>query len=239
MAFPTAFRIARVSNACHILESCHAGPSQSAYAAFHSTARRFAKETEVKTEGRLRNENIPYQIVRLVNPETSRLDEPVRLSEILKTIDRRREWVELVSDTPENPVVKIIKGSAVYSKMLERKEKSRENRPREEKEFQMTWGIASADLGHKLKKVREHLEKGGRANVVYTSKKGQAQPTPQEMEARLNETVTLLEGVGKEWKTRDTTRTTAVMYLQGDNAPPPLPKRSEKKTQHNLLRQQE
>ncbi|KAF9821011.1 hypothetical protein IEO21_00988 [Rhodonia placenta] len=203
------------------------GPSVRA-ACFHQTAYnlklKVKPEVEVKPEGRPRNHDIPYRLVRLVNPDTSALEPPAPLTEVIARLDNKKEWVELVATKPE-PIVKIIKGSDAFNKVKAQQEKKREKRPREEKEIQLTWGISSGDLEHKLSKVREELEAGNRVNLVYAHKKGHAKPTPQEMEARVQETVDLLADMGSEWKPRGGSQTIAVVYLQGHNDPAPLPVR--------------
>jgi len=189
-------------------------------ACFHLTAYRH-RAKEAKQKGRPRNRDIGFRVVRLVNPETSQLDPPAALSDILARIDQKKEWVELVAATPE-PIVKIIKSSDLYNKLQAQLDRKREHRPREEKEIQLTWGISPSDLQHKLTKTRDELEKGNRVDLVYTTKKGQTKPTPEEMEARAQELLDLLADAGKEWQTRVVTKTTVLLHLQGHNSPPPL-----------------
>ncbi|PCH41553.1 hypothetical protein WOLCODRAFT_163197 [Wolfiporia cocos MD-104 SS10] len=198
-------------------------------AAFHSTAR--AHETKVTTKPR--NHDIPFRVVRLVNPETRHLDPPASLSEVIARCEPKKEYVELVASEPE-PIVKIIKSSEVFSKKMALKERQKGKGVREEKEVQMTWGISAGDLAHKMKRVRQELEKGNRVNLVYTRKKGQVQLSPQAMEERLKATVQSLEDVGKEWKSREGAGSAIILFLQGLNDPVPKgTKKEQEKESHD------
>ncbi|KAH9950168.1 hypothetical protein B0H21DRAFT_660479, partial [Amylocystis lapponica] len=199
---------------------------------------------------RPRNEEIQYRIVRLVNPETSVLEPPAPLQAILarlaaknaaappdpdapddaaarkKRKKKKKEgyYVELVVAEPE-PIVKLVSSHDVYAKQQQQREKKREQRARDEKELQLTWGVALADLEHKLGKARTELEKGNRVSLVYAGRKGQTRLSPQEMEARAKEVVDSLADAGAEWKARDVSPHTTIVYLQGHNLPSPMPPR--------------
>jgi translation initiation factor IF-3 len=183
---------------------------------FTSSARHLA-DSKHGHKRNLRNENIPFATVVAVDPETGRLREPCSLTDILSTINRRTHFIELVS-TPSglgspNPIVKIIN-----SKELREKEKARKlARPKsmmQEKEIQLSWGVAEGDLAHKLEKVRKELERGHRVSLVYARKRGTPLPSPGEMERRLQETVDALADVGREWKARESKGFATVISLQ-------------------------
>jgi translation initiation factor IF-3 len=148
----------------------------------------------------------------LVDPETGRLNPPVELRDILSQLDLREYSVELVSAGP-TPIVKVINKRETYEKNKERKARARQQM--EQKEIQLTWGIASQDLTHKLKKVRAVLERGGRVDLVYAPRKGQPLPTKEGMHARVEETMDILTDVGKEWKPREIKKAVTALYLQG------------------------
>ncbi|KAI0951893.1 hypothetical protein AcV7_007857 [Taiwanofungus camphoratus] len=220
-----------------------AGPSKFRFSVLGGATRHFAKKFPKKEEPeepvmtrRPRNHEIEHRIVRLVNPETSQLDPPAELSDIIARLDRHREYVELVSKTPE-PIVKIIKTGETFKKMLAQQERKRAQPPREEKEIQITWGTSSGDLLHKLKKVREILEGGHRVNLVYARKSGQGELNSQESAARIQETVDLLADVGKEWKPKIVSRQATVLYFQGHN--PPSPPTTSTRTQRKEKKEKE
>jgi translation initiation factor IF-3 len=163
---------------------------------------------------RPRNDEIDFRVVQMVDSETGRLKEATELRDILASIDRKTHFVELVSEEP-SPIVKIKNKQEVYSKLKEKRMKSREAHTVQQKEVQMTWGVASGDLAHKLNKVRRELEKGNRVDLVYAPKKDQTLPSQLQMEERLRETVGLLADVGKEWRPRNIQRNVAILSFQG------------------------
>lgn len=171
------------------------------------------------TQKRRSDEDIPHRVVQLVDAETGRLNPPSALRDLLSSIDRKTHHIELVREEP-NPIVKIINKKEAFNKRKEQKARMKEvARKCTQKEIQMTWGVASGDLAHKLNKVREELMKGNRVDLVYAPKKGQPLPSPIEMELRAQETVDFLADVGKEWKSREVQRTVTALYLQGTSRP--------------------
>lgn len=82
----------------------------------------------------------------------------------------------------------------------------------------MTWNVDSADLQHKLKKVRDGLEKGQRIDVVIAPKARQPVPRPEEMEARMQEIVDLIGDIGEEREARKLERRIAIIRMQRTKA---------------------
>ncbi|TFK56210.1 hypothetical protein OE88DRAFT_1731822 [Heliocybe sulcata] len=159
-----------------------------------------------------RNEKIPYRTVRLVDPETSKLLAPTPLTELLKVFDDNKFFLELVATNPE-PIVKLVNKREARQRRLEARKQERTTK-KDEKEIQMTWKIAGGDLSHKLKKVRQELEKGNRINLVYALKKGQQLPTPQEKDNIVRGTLDQLEDIAREWKPREQAPRLTVIYLE-------------------------
>jgi translation initiation factor IF-3 len=175
-----------------------------------------ATTSNKRNSPRARNMDIGYPIVQLVDPKTDRLRSPTPLAHIVSSIDLKTHFVELVSESP-NPIVKIISKQAQFG---ERKAaKAKKKNQVELKEVQMTWGVASGDLAHKLRKVRQELEKGNRVDLVYAPKKGQVIPTAKEMEVRVQETLDYTRDVGKEWKPMEVEGAITVIHLQGTSQP--------------------
>lgn len=162
----------------------------------------------------VKNDRIPHDIIQIVD-SGGRLGPPTKLLEALEQIDRKAEDLYLVSTTPV-PVVKIMKKQDVYEKKKELKAQARNVLKRNiQKEVQLTWSAASADLAHKMKKIREELERGYKVDLVFTTKKGQKAPTQQEMHERLDEIKNEMGDLAKEWKAREVRAATALMYFQG------------------------
>jgi len=143
------------------------------------------------------------------------------LVKALALVDRRTEFLQLVSEQPD-PVVKIISQKLEYTrKKADDKKKIEVAKSLEEKEIQLTWGVDAADLEHKLKKARDELSEGLKVNIIFTKKKGQARMAAEEMEKTLEQVVEKLADVGKEYKDRDLRGGTSVLYLQALSKPAP------------------
>lgn len=84
----------------------------------------------------------------------------------------------------------------------------------ESKEVQLTWGVAKADLEHKLRKAKRDLEKGYRVVVVVTMKRGHRPSNRQELVAFADEISEALCEVGREWKEREFTERSMVLSFQ-------------------------
>lgn len=167
------------------------------------------------TPRRPQNKEIQHRVVQLVDPETGRLHPPTLLSAILASVNPKTHFVELATEDP-NPLVKIVSKEDLKAKIKEQRLKKKlAGKSMEQKEIQLTWGVAAGDLEHKLSKVRRELEKGNRVDLVYAPKKGQPLPNPAEMELRMQETVEKLADVGKEWKPKQVQKHMSVIYFQG------------------------
>jgi len=157
---------------------------------------------------------IPYAVVRLVDPESGQLNPPVALKDILPTFNRKEQFLQLVSEHPE-PIVKLFNTKDVFAKEKERRAKAIAGRRTTiQKEIQLTWAVAPGDLEHKLKKVRMELERGYRIDLVYAPKTGAPMANPREMWRRVQETVDSLADIAEEWKPRDISRSITVIYLK-------------------------
>ncbi|KAG5639146.1 hypothetical protein H0H81_006405 [Sphagnurus paluster] len=167
-----------------------------------------------------RDEEIEHRMVQLVDPETGRLMDPMPLSTLLASLDRRKQFVELVSLKPA-PLVKIFSKAEVTQREHEAESKARAAARRvAQKEIQMTWSAAPGDLEHKLGKVRQELEVGARVDLVFTRKKNQAPLKMDEMKERAQEVVDSLADISKEWKEREVHQNMTAIFLQGTGEPP-------------------
>ncbi|OSD01751.1 hypothetical protein PYCCODRAFT_1391215 [Trametes coccinea BRFM310] len=171
---------------------------------------------EEKEEKRLRNprnEEIKHRYVRFVNPETGALEPPTPLGDILRRVNRKVEYLELVKEKPE-PIVKIQQTKTMYNRSKAKKLVQATKRAPEEKEVQLTWGVGLGDLQFKLRKVRDELEDGNRVNLVIAPKKGQKLPSPAEQQSMVEETLRLLEDVAKERKDRAVQKNAVGLFLE-------------------------
>lgn len=176
-----------------------------------------APTKEKKEKRSQRDEKIEHRFVRFVDPVTNRLTEPTRLSNILLSIDRKKNFVELVNaEQGSIPIVKVMDKKEEFNREKKLKLRAREvamnNR---QKEVQLTWGSTSSDTAHKLERMRQELEKGLRVDLVFTPKKGQVLPKPGEMQVQIQEIVDMMADVAKEWKPREKGRAVTAIFLQG------------------------
>jgi translation initiation factor IF-3 len=169
-----------------------------------------------KTARSVRNLDIMQPVVQLVDPATKRLQPPTSVREIMSSINLNTHFVELVAEYP-NPIVRVSSKKDAFDKLKASKEKKKLQAKQsiEEKEIQMTWGVARGDLAHKLNKVIEELRKGNRVELVFAPKKGQVVPTPRNMDMRVEEILDLIKDVGKEWKPREVRNVVTILHLQG------------------------
>ncbi|GAA5982244.1 hypothetical protein JCM10908_004798 [Rhodotorula pacifica] len=126
----------------------------------------------------VRDEDIPFKTVVLVDPSTKALLPPSTLSSLLASLDRTRFLIQLADATQDPPICRIVDKKEEYAKSRERQAKAKERVAAgggvagPPKEVHLTWGTSSHDLDHKLKKGKDLLAKGNRVAVCLSRKKG-------------------------------------------------------------------
>ncbi|KAG6885781.1 hypothetical protein C0993_009886 [Termitomyces sp. T159_Od127] len=186
-------------------------PVKTAQAAKASSEAAKAKKTEP-----FRDLAIPHRFVRLVDPETGRLNELQPLKSVLRTLDLRSHYLELVTDKPE-PIVRIYNRYAEKTRAAEAESRAREvARQNVHKEVQLSWASAPADLAHKINKVREDLMRGARVDLVFARKSRQQRLDPAAMHERASEAIESLKDVSKEWKERELRPSQGVLVVHLD-----------------------
>lgn len=169
-----------------------------------------------KAEVGATNMDIPFDQVHVVDAETENLG-PIRpLKEVVDSISPDTHAVRLVRLTP--PVVRIIDLEA--EKVKERERFARQKLSRrlavEDKEIQVGWHSAPADMQHKARIARQTLEKGDRVHVIFATRVGGSQSMVSaqkkaEVVALFDET---LEEVGDKWKDDERVKGLWVLYYQ-------------------------
>lgn len=166
------------------------------------------------TGKRLIDNDIPFRVARLVDPESNSLHPLAPLQFILNSIDRKTHHIELVADAPD-PIVKIVDTKQAREKYKEAKKRGQAAaRAQVRKEVQVTWAVAAGDLAHKLEKVRRELVGGRKVVLIFTSRKGQVVPTKQEMDTRLKDVLETLADAGKEYLPREQRGNMATLHLK-------------------------
>jgi len=166
------------------------------------------------TGKRLIDDNIPFRLVRLADSESGSLNPLAPLKSILNSIDRKTHHVELVADMPD-PIVKIVDTKQAREKYKEAKKRAQAAaRAQVRKEIQLTWAVAEGDLAHKLEKVRRELVGGKKVDLIFASRKGQAAPTKQVKNARLEDILETLADAGKEYLPREERGNMTALHLK-------------------------
>ncbi len=150
-------------------------------------------------------------MVRLVL-EDNTLSPPQYTSRVLNSIDRQNEMLVMVAQpnrdadsdsTQAYPVCKILSKKAVREAEKSRQKKKKNELPvATVKTIELNWAIDPHDLGHRLQRVKDFLNKGWRVDVVMAGKKRSRRATPEEMKvlvARVREVMKEVEGA-KEWR---------------------------------------
>ncbi|KAF8583958.1 hypothetical protein K439DRAFT_1633920 [Ramaria rubella] len=160
---------------------------------------------------RPQNEDIKYETVQVVNSE-GKLDPPIPLTAVLASIDRKKFCVRLVAD--DKPIVKVLNKQDEYAKVKALRKAQKGTIRTEDKEIQMTWGVASGDLAHKVTKVRRELEKKNRVDLIFAPKKKQPLPSQNERDAKVQEVLEMLRDIGKESRPRTSHKSLLTLHLQ-------------------------
>ncbi|GAA5901616.1 hypothetical protein JCM6882_006024 [Rhodosporidiobolus microsporus] len=151
----------------------------------------------------LRDEDIPHKTVVLVDPTTKALLPPSTVSSLLASLDRTRYVIQLADASHDPPICRLVDKKEQYTKAREKKAKDAERAKTPAsaasgppKEVHFTWGVSAHDLGHKLKKGKEFLEKGGRVLVCLADKSGSVKASGEVKGQVIREVENALEGYG-------------------------------------------
>ncbi|KAF7862681.1 hypothetical protein EAF04_007554 [Stromatinia cepivora] len=183
-----------------------------------------------------RDEEITDLYLRLKNAE-QKLDAPVRTSEILKSINLKTHMLQIIaySEDGEPPIAKIIdKQEAARQKRLAKKSK---NPAAVTKTIEMNWAIERNDLGHRLERIREFLERGNKVEVVLAGKKKGRKATEEEAEGvvgRVREFVEEVSGARESRKMEGKVGVQAVLYFEGR-----VPKKERKEEEEGEKQEEE
>lgn len=162
------------------------------------------------------NMDIPFAEVHVVDSETENLGPIQPLKDVVDSISQDTHAVRLVRLDP--PVVRII--DLEGEKVKERERFARQKLSRrlavEDKEIQVGWHSAQADMQHKAKMARQALEKGDRVHVIFATRVGGTQSMVSaqkkaEVVALFDEA---LEEVGDKWKDDERVKGLWVLYYQ-------------------------
>jgi len=162
-----------------------------------------------------KNDAIPFDHVYLVDPQSNAIsDEASYLPDLLSSIERDTEFIQLVAREPK-PLVRVIQHNEAYKKRVsQRKAKMRQP---ETKHIQCTWHLAPGDLQHKLKKVRSEVVKGNRVEVTFLPKHGIPVPPPLLRNQMINDALASLQEDCKECQPRTQQGLRVVLHLDSSS----------------------
>ncbi|KAF5390392.1 hypothetical protein D9757_005229 [Collybiopsis confluens] len=161
-----------------------------------------------------RNKSIPYTQVHLVDRANDGKLVKMALNDLLAQIDDENSYVELQVTDPV-PIVRIVDREEAAERRKLAKERQKESKKKNvKKEFQFTWGMAVADLEHKLARASEELKKGHRVDLVFGPKKRTAAPSVGEMKEKMQLMADKVADVGVEWKSRELQRGIGAIFMQ-------------------------
>lgn len=171
-------------------------PSTSRLASSLPTPKPLQRTKEVK------DEQIPHRTVCFVDPSSGSLSAPAQLADLLAALDRAKFALLLVDPKHKPPIVRILDKKAAYSKAQAVKQKGKEKDADKgasgpAKEVQISYATTKHDLGHKLGKAKELLEKRGKVNVILVSKKGAPALSAAAKEEVISGVKAGFEGAGK------------------------------------------
>ncbi|OJJ49840.1 hypothetical protein ASPZODRAFT_156877 [Penicilliopsis zonata CBS 506.65] len=132
--------------------------------------------------GLVTDEKIRAEFVHIVN-ESGSLDEPIRLNNVLRSIDRSKFFLLQVSPaTPDKPPVCKIVSKQAMREIERTKAKAAVTASKNSvKQIELNWAIDAHDLAHRLKQLRTFLDKGRKVEIILTRKKGKRPPTADEV----------------------------------------------------------
>ena len=153
---------------------------------------------------RPRDKEIDAFKVYMVRPEDDRLTEPRFLTEVLDARERDEkgrptQFVQQVSPRSEErpyPVCKMYdKKAAREAEEAKRKASKASKMKLQSKQLEVSWAVSDNDLGHRLARLKEFLEKGWRVEIIFGSKRKSG--WMERKEASLEEANNVLEKIRK------------------------------------------
>lgn len=131
-------------------------------------------------ERRPRDEEIQAFKVYVARPEDTRLTEPQFLSEVLDARERDEkgrptQFVQEVSPPSEErlyPICRVYDRKAAREAEEARRKASKTTKMKwQSKQLEVSWTVSDNDLGHRMARLKEFLEKGWRVEIVFGSKR--------------------------------------------------------------------
>lgn len=134
-----------------------------------------SKNNNVMKGGRpKRDEEITSRFITFVD-ENGTVHQRKKLSMVLQEFDRSAYFLIEVDPTSNPPVCRLFEKKQLFEKEKANKKKKKTSSTPEQvtKEINFGWNVSLHDMGHKLSKAIQFLEKGNKVKVEIVHKKGQ------------------------------------------------------------------
>lgn len=161
---------------------------------FAAQQRTYAKRAKAAPVPEVRtrrwNDEIEAKLVRIVDAETNRLSEPMRLRDVLRQINTATDRLVQVTQD-EVPICKIENIKETIDKALRQREENRDKRKQRVietslKTLEINWAIDPNDLKHRLQRFKDFLQEGRKVELVLAAKKRGRRASEQECASLLN-----------------------------------------------------
>lgn len=175
----------------------------------------YQKKEHARPDRPPRDEEIKAYRIYLVNPETGKLSEPVSLLDVLNSRfkdekGRPTQFLQEVAPASRDedrayPICKMFYKKRAREVELAQRKTQKENK-KQTKQLEISWTVSDNDLGHRLGRLKEFLEKGWKVEIVFGAMRkgwmGRRKATEDDVSRvleRINSAVGEVEGA-KEWK---------------------------------------
>lgn len=141
----------------------------------------------------LRDKDIPYRWVRIAD-ESGVLSPPQRTETVLASLPPRHSLVMKAPPPPPSPTDKVVQPAAAICRIVDMAAELAEMKQiaqalkeskqiaKQTKTLEVNWAIAAHDLGHKMRRLEEFLNKGMRVEILLAKKKRSRISTKEEQE---------------------------------------------------------
>ncbi|KAI9749766.1 MAG: hypothetical protein M4579_006746 [Chaenotheca gracillima] len=150
-------------------------------------SREYAQKKQAKSgviNRQPRDEEIQNRMVAVVDSE-NHLKEPQLLREVLKGLDRSSQVLLQVARTsPDEPSICKIMDKSILRESERAKAKPKKPQT-STKELEVNWAIDRNDLGHRLDRLQQFLEKGMKVEVLLANRRRKRKATVEEAENTL------------------------------------------------------
>ncbi|ORZ11968.1 translation initiation factor IF-3, C-terminal domain-domain-containing protein [Absidia repens] len=137
-----------------------------------------------------RDEEITSRWITFVDEQGQMHPERKRLDSVLQSFDRSLYFLVEVDPTSRPPVCRLLEKKHLFDKHKANKKKKTVSSDQVTKEIVFGWNVSPHDMGHKLGKAVQFLDKGNKVKVDVVYKRGQKRvdkETQQEVIAQVKQ----------------------------------------------------